>query len=344
MKLLLLLCLLLPAAPGHGAAAPAGPPPRPESQQIQLLLNADNAAALRRSRQWVARAGRAGPSAAAALAEGYWLLGSALRNQSRFDSSLYYGQRALSLFHRLGQPSGEANAYALLAQTYKRLADGQHVAALTAKALALAGQAVAAARTGPDSAVLSRAYLVQGIIYRDLERYDAARNCYERAIALARRYPAVPSPLPVGYADLGQLLMDAGPDLPGAIGYFRRALPLYRAEGNRNGLEHAYRQLSWAYRQQGRPALAVATADTSLALGRASADPHRLANSLQAGYLAYKAAARPAEALARLEEWKATTDGFARADMVQAVASRQATYELEQQRTRLTGLREANAR
>ena len=60
--------------------------------------------------------------------------------------------------------------------------------------------------------------------------------------------------------------------------------------------------------------------------------------------LAYKAAARPAEALARLEEWKATTDGFARADMVQAVASRQATYELEQQRTRLTGLREANAR
>ena len=53
--------------------------------------------------------------------------------------------------------------------------------------------------------------------------------------------------------------------------------------------------------------------------------------------LAYEAAARPAEALARLEEWKVTTDGFARADMVQAVVSRQATHELEQQCTRLAG-------
>ena len=336
MKPFFLLCLLLLAAPGPGAAVPS----LPERVQIQLLLNTDNAAALRRSR-WLLR--QAAPQSAA-QAEGYWLLGCALRNYSRFDSSLYCGQQALTLFRRLGRPTGVANAYCLLAQTYKRLADAQHVPVLTRKALALAGQAVAAARQGPDSLVLARAYLLQGIVYRDLRRYPAARACYRRGIALARRWPGQPSPLPVGYANLGQLLMDADGNLPAAIGYFRRALPLYRSEGNRNGLEHAYRNLSWAYRRQGRPALALATADTSLALARALADPHRLVNALQTAYLAAKAAGRLPQALALLEEFKASTDALTTADIAQAVAARQATYELARQQARIAALGRANAR
>ena len=342
MKLPLLLFFLLLTLAGRGA--PAAPPLSlpAESQRIQLLLNTDNNAALRRSRQLVARA-RA-QHQPAALAEGYWLLGSALRNQSRFDSSLYYGHQALTLFGHLGQPAGTASAYALLAQTYKRLADAGHVGPLTRKALGLAGQAVAAARRGPAPLVLSRAYILQGIIYRDLGRFDSARACYQRAIELARRHPGRPSPLPVGYADLGQLLVDVGHDYAGAIALLRRALPLYRAEGNRNGLEHAYRQLSLAYCQQGRPALATRTADTCLALGRASHDPHRLNQSLEGAYLAYRAAGRLPQALARLEEWKKLTDSLASTDLATAVASRQATYELGQQQARIAGLDQANAR
>ena len=192
--------------------------------------------------------------------------------------------------------------------------------------------------------MLARAYLLQGIVYRDLRRYPAARACYRRGIALARRWPGQPSPLPVGYANLGQLLMDADGNLPAALGYFRRALPLYRSEGNRNGLEHAYRNLSWAYRRQGRPTLALATADTSLALARALADPHRLANALQTAYLAAKAAGRLPQALALLEEFKASTDALTTADIAQAVAARQATYELARQQARIAALGRANAR
>jgi Flp pilus assembly protein TadD len=54
---------------------------------------------------------------------------------------------------------------------------------------------------------LANAYVLQGVIYRDLHRYDSARTCYRCAIALVERYPAVPSTLPVAYVDFGQLLM-----------------------------------------------------------------------------------------------------------------------------------------
>lgn len=336
----LLLALLAGFWPsGRAVAAPL---PAPPSQRIQLLLNTDNAAATRQSRQLLTQARRQGPPAK--LAESYWLLGSALRDQGRFDSSLYYGQQALTLATQHSYREGEANAYTLLAQTYKRLGDAQHVAALTQRALRLAGQAVAVARQGGPPLVLSRAYILQGIIYRDLERYDSARVCYQRAILLAQQNPGLPSPLPVGYADLGQLLMDADHNLPLAIDYFRRALPLYRREGNRNGLEHAYRNLSWAYRQQARPALACQTADTCLVLGRASGDPHRLQNSLQAAYLAYRAAGQLPQAINLLEEWKNVSETLARLDLVRAVAASQATYELAQQTAYINRLDQKNTR
>ncbi len=325
-----------------GQRVAAAPPLSPASQRIQLLLNTDNAAATRQSRQLLAQARHLGQPAE--LVESYWLLGSALRDQGRFDSSLYYGQRALTLATRYDNDEGEANAYTLLAQTYKRLGDAQHVRALTRQALGLASQAVAAARHGAYPLTLSRAYILQGIIYRDLANYDSARVCYQRAILLAQQHPGLPSPLPVGYADLGQLLMDADHNIPLAISYFRQALPLYRHEANRNGLEHAYRNLSWAYRQQGHLVPALQTADTCLVLGRASGDPHRLQNSLQAAYLAYRAAGRLPQALTLLEEWKNVSDTLASLDLTRAVAASQATYQLRQQAAHINRLDQTNMR
>jgi len=342
MNLRLLVACALGLLAGRPGSAGVPKPPGPLArQQIQLLLNRDNKAATRRARQLLAQARHQGESAG--LAEGYWLLGSALRDQGLLDSSLYYGQQALSLSARLGHREGVAQAYTLLGQTHKRLADAQGVRLLTRHGLALAGQAVAAARPDAYPIARSRAYLLQGILYRDLHQYDSARECYQRAILLAQQHPARPSPLPVGYADLGQLLMEADHNLPLAIDYLRRALPLYRREGNRNGLEHAYRNLSWAYRQQGRLPAAVQTADTCLALGRASGDPHRLQNSLQAAYLAHRAAGQLPQALALLEEWKRITDSLARLDLTRTVAASQATYEQRQQAAHITRLGQANA-
>lgn len=333
LSLLLVLGLL-------GGRATAGPPPA-ESQRIQLLFNRNNAAATQRSRQFVAAARQQG--APLQLAEGYWLLGNALRDQGRFDSSLYYGHRALALLQ--GRRSElTAQAYTLLAQIYKRLADAEHTQPLTRQALRLAGQAVAAARQGPYPVALSRASIVQGIIYRDLGQYDSARACYLRGIALAQQHPSLPSPLPIGYADYGQLLMDQDHNFAGAIAALRRAVPLYQREGNRNGLEHAYRNLSWAYRQQGNTGAALRTADSSLVLGRASGDPHRLSNSLEAAYLAYRAAGRLPRALDLLEESKHLTDQLASANIARAIASRQTAYEQAQQQARLAELNRANAR
>lgn len=332
-----LLLVVLPMLMGR-AEASAGPTDSLAiRQQIQKLLATDSEAAAKLSRQLIRAARRP-----RALAEGYRLLGAALRNQSRYDSSVYYGQQALRISTAEADDKGQASAYTLLAQTYKRLADAQHVEPLTRKALAYAGQAVTAARRAGQPIPLSRAYLAQGIIYRDLHAYDSARVCYQRAMALARQEPTHPSPLPVAYANYGQLLMDADHDFAGAITWFRRTLPLYRQEDNLNGLEHAYRNLSWAYRRQGRPGPAMHAADTCLVLGRASNDPHRLMNSLQAAYLAYRAASRFPQALALLEELKTRTDSLANADMARAVATHQATYELAQQQARIALLDQAN--
>jgi two-component sensor histidine kinase len=161
-------------------------------------------------------------------------------------------------------------------------------------------------------------------------------------MVLARKYPTLPSSLPVAYADYGQLVMEADRKLPEAIKWFRRAIPLYRLEDNRNGIEHAYRNLSWAYQQLGDTAQAVATADSCLALGRASGDPHRLNNSLEVASHAYRKAGRLSAALDLLAAWKESTDKLASADIVSAVTATRASYELEQQKSRIAHLNFSN--
>jgi two-component sensor histidine kinase len=269
-------------------------------------------------------------------------LGIALRNRSEFDSSLAYGQRALMLFEAQHHLRGVAAALNTNAQTYKRLGDAQKVTLLTRKGLALASRSLAVARQAHDPVGTVTALLSQGIIYRDLRQPDSARSCYQQAIALEHRYHPTPSMLGVAYANYGQLLMDFDHNLPTAIGYFRRAVALHRASHNRNSLEHAYRQLSWAYRQQGRLGSALATADSCLTLGRASGDPHRLSNSLEAAYLAYQAAGRYREANTLLEEKQQVENQLGRLEKTQAVTRIEAAYRLQKQQARIRALNQLN--
>ncbi|WP_460676526.1 sensor histidine kinase [Hymenobacter coalescens] len=339
-----LCCLgLLLAAPGPAGAVPPADTAqvRRWSRQARQELFSRNDSALRRSRRIIGAARQlAFPEG---LAQGYLLLGSALRNKSAFDSSLYYGQQALTLFERQADAGGQAAAYNLMAQTYKRLGDAQAVPVLTRRALRLAHQAAAAARRSGQYSELSRAFLTQGIVYRDLNQLDSARQCYLRAMNVEQRHRPQPSFLPVCYANYGQFLMDSGADLAEAIRYFQRAIPLYEQQNNRNGLEHAYRNLSWAYRQQQRPGPAIEAAERSLALGRASGDPHRLCNSLQAAYLAYRAAGRYQRAVELLEEWKKRQDALVSVDITRAVASVEAAYAAEKKEAQIAHLAEANA-
>ncbi|TGE24012.1 sensor histidine kinase [Hymenobacter aquaticus] len=342
---LLLACLvsgLLPAA-----ALP--PPTLPKQAQLralckatEFLLLSDNERAEAQSRRIIRVAGQ--QQYAGELARGYWLLGSALRSKSEFDSSLYYAQRALTLFAAQHDDAGRADVYSLMAQNYKRIGDMQRVPVLKRTALHWARLARTTAARGPHYAEQSRAYLVEGIIYRDLGRLDSAKICYLASMALEQQHPSEPSSLPVGYADYGQAIMDEGRDLRAAVGYFRRALPLYRQQNNRNGQEHAYRNLSWAYRQQQQPTQAVAAADSALALGRAIGDPHRLGNSLQAAYLAYRDAGQLHTALRLLEEEKKVEQAIASVDLTRAVATVAARYKAEQLQARIATLNQENTR
>ncbi|KAA9331669.1 sensor histidine kinase [Hymenobacter busanensis] len=345
LRVLLLLCvgcLLALSAAARPAATPADTLRLRQLcrlTQEQLLRHNDSAVAS--SRYIVREARRAGYTYG--LAQGYFLLGNGLRNRSEFDSSLYYGQKALTLFDALHLDDGRSAAYNMMAQNYKRMGDAQGVRLLSRRGLRLARLAEAAALRGPHYAQLSWANLSLGIIYRDLGRLDSARPCYLKAMSIARQHPFRPSSLPVSYANYGQLLMDSGESLTGAIGYFRRAIPLYHEQGNRNGLEHAYRNLSWAYRQQGNLPRALATADTALALGRAIGDPHRLCNSLEAAYLAYRAAGRYRQAVELLDEWKERESAFINADVAKAVATVEAAYAIEKKEARIAQLARENA-
>ncbi|MBF9222818.1 sensor histidine kinase [Hymenobacter ruricola] len=345
--LAVLVLLRLPLA-GHAAGPQPGPGAptdtaqvRQNFQTVQVLLmrNADSAAVL--SRQLLRTSQKL--RYPYGMAQSCLLLGTALRNQSEFDSSFYYGRRAQALFEAQHRPEGVAWVLNLNAQTYKRMSDAQGVELLTRKGLQQAQQALALARRGPYPAAMVSALITQGIIYRDLHRPDSARTCYQEAMRIEQKYRPVPSSLGVVCANYGQLLMDYDHDYPQAIGYFRRALGLHRAQHNRNGLEHAYRQLSWAYRRQGRLAQAVAAADTCLALGRAIGDPHRLSNSLEAACFAYRDAGRYREATDLMEERRQLDNQTNRLEKTQAVARIEAAYRLEKQQARIASLALANA-
>jgi two-component sensor histidine kinase len=355
--LLLLLALfrlgLIPVAgrqarPGAGVAAVATVADTDTAQvraqlevaRQQLTRNNDSAAVL--TRRLVRASQRL--RFPYGLAQSYLLLGMALRNKSEFDSSFYYGRRAQALFEAQQRWDGVSAVYNLNAQTYKRLGDAQEIKLLTRKGLQQANLALAMARRGPYPAAIVAASLSQGIIYRDLKLPDSARLCYQRAIRTEQTYRCVPSALGVAYANYGQLLMDFYHDLPGSIRLFRQALVLHRRQHNRNGLEHAYRQLSWAYRRQNQLPRAIATADTCLALGRRTGDPHRLANSLEASYYAYRDAGQYKKALALLEEWKNLGNELGRIEKTQAVARIEAAYRLEKQQARIARLNQDNAR
>ena len=124
------------------------------------------------------------------------------------------------------------------------MSDAQHVQLLTRKALSYAKLAQQFARKGPYFPELSRAYISAGIIFRDLGQLDSAAACYLRAMPIAQQHYSRPSSLAVCYADYAQLLMDTNQDLPKAVWYLEKAIPLYEVENNLTGLEHTYCNLS----------------------------------------------------------------------------------------------------
>jgi two-component sensor histidine kinase len=278
------------------------------------------------------------------LAKGFALVGTIKRNQGDFDSSVYYAQKALTILSAQPKPDGLANVYNLLALTYKRMGDAQHVKLLTTKGLNYAFMARNSAFRESNYSELSRAYNTLGITYRDLGQFDSAKVCYQRGIAVETRHHPEPSYLPVGYANFGQIRMDADRNYPEAIRYFGKAIALYEQQGNLPGLEHAYRNLSWAYRQQGNHQRALEAADKALQLGRTLNDPHRLLNSLQAAYLAYRAAGRYRNALPYLEEWKQREDSLVNIEKTRAIARLESAYRSQEKEARIRQLAQESQR
>ena len=276
------------------------------------------------------------------LARGYALAGAVMRNRGEFDSSIYYAQKALTIFETQSRPDGTASVYNLLALTYKRMGDAQKVKPLRQKALKYAEMARQSALKTHNYSELSRAYNTFGITYRDLGRFDSSKVYYHRAMRVEQQQRPQPSYLPIIYANYGQILMDADKNYAGAIQFFQKAIPLYQLQHSLTGLEHAYRNLSWAYRQQGKLKQAVLTADKALALGRTINDPHRLFNSLQAAYLAYREARQFEKALTFLEEWKHREDSLVNIEKTQAIARLESTYESRQKEAQIRQLAQEN--
>lgn len=278
------------------------------------------------------------------LARGYALAGAVMRNKGEFDSSIFYAQKALTIFELQNQTDGLANVYNILALTYKRMGDAQHVQLLSKKALSYAEMARRAALKSRNYSELSRAYNTLGISYRDLNQLDSSKVYYLKAIAVEMQQHPQPSYLPMCYANYGQILMDADHNFSLAIQYYKKAIPLYEQQTNLTGQEHVYRNLSWAYRQQGYKQLAVTAADKALALGRVINDPHRLTNSLEAAYLAYRDDGQFNKAIAFLEEWKHREDSLVTVEKTRAIATLETTYESEKKQILINQLNAENQR
>ncbi|OUJ74077.1 histidine kinase dimerization/phosphoacceptor domain -containing protein [Hymenobacter crusticola] len=344
-----LVLLFAYADPQNLGATPnaigASPPDTSQVQQwcktTQGLLSSNNDSAEVRSREIIRVSRQIHYAYGEAL--GYNLRACALRNKADFSGSLSCSQKALTLFETQHSSMGQSIAYNTMALTYKRIADAQHVALLSRKALGFAHLALLHARKGPYLKELGKAYINAGIIYRDLQQPDSAAACYLRVMALERQYGLSATTLAICYADYAQLFMDAGQQLPKAVRYLNQAVALYKQEHNATGLEHAYRNLSCTYLKQGKRQQALAAANQSLALARTLHDPHRLFNSLEVAYVAHKEAGNFKQALDYLAEWKTREDSLVSLEKTQVVAKLEAAYAAEKKEAEITRLHGANA-
>jgi two-component sensor histidine kinase len=275
------------------------------------------------------------------IAKSYLQRGNYLQDRTRFDEALTFYQKAVDIYEKENNKSGAGRTYTSMCRLYKRMSSAQDVRAFMEKALSYSFKAIEYLKAVNDNAGLMAAYNNQGITYRDLDQLEKAHEDYLLGLDIAKKNNIENAYTGILNANLGQYFMDTKqPDK--AIFQLNKALIIHQKLNNQSAIEHAYRNLSYAFRQKKEYQKAVALAQKSVDISKTLNDPHRAFNSYEALYLAQKEAGLFKEALESLEINKDLEDSTVRAEKTKGVAEIETKYETEKKEILIQKLDEKN--
>jgi two-component sensor histidine kinase len=275
------------------------------------------------------------------IAKSYLQRGNYLQDRTRFDEALKFYQKAIDIYEKENNKSGAGRTYTSMCRLYKRMSSAQNVRAFMQKALSYSFKAIEYLKAVNDNAGLMAAYNNQAITYRDLKELEKAHEDYLIGLEIAEKNNIENTYTGILNANLGQYYMDKNqPDK--AILQLNKALVIHEKLNNQSAIEHAYRNLSYAFREKKEYQKAVELAQKSVDISKTLNDPHRAFNSYEALYLAQKDAGLFKEALASLEINKDLEDSTVRAEKTKGVAEIETKYETEKKEILIQKLDEKN--
>ncbi len=275
------------------------------------------------------------------IAKSYLQRGNYLQDRTKFDEALKFYQKAVDIYEKENNKSGAGRTYTSMCRLYKRMASAQNVLSFTKKALSYSFKAIEYLKSVNDNAGLMAAYNNQGITYRDLDQLEKAHEDYLLGLDIAEKNHIENTYTGILNANLGQYYMDTKqPDK--AIFQLNKALVIHQKLNNLSAIEHANRNLSYAFRQKKEYLKAVELAQKSVDISKMLNDPHRAFNSYEALYLAQKDAGMFKEALESLEINKTLEDSTVRAEKTKGVAEIETKYETEKKEILIQKLDEKN--
>jgi two-component sensor histidine kinase len=275
------------------------------------------------------------------IAKSYLQRGNYLQDRTRFDEALTFYQKAVDIFEKENNKSGAGRTYTSMCRLYKRMSSAQNVRAFMEKALSYSFKAIEYLKAVNDNAGLMAAYNNQGITYRDLNELEKAHEDYLLGLDIAKKNNIENTYTGILNANLGQYYMDRNQPNK-AIFQLEKALVIHQKLNNQSAIEHAYRNLSYAFRQKKEYQKAVELAQKSVDISKTLNDPHRAFNSYEALYLSQKDAGLFKEALESLEINKDLEDSTIRAEKTKGVAEIETKYQTEKKEILIQKLDEKN--
>lgn len=275
-------------------------------------------------------------------AQSLFLKANYLQDRAKFEDALQYYIKALKIFEKLNNKKGIGEVYNAEGRLYKKMAGAQKVTSLSYKALDLVKKSEAIFVEIKDYENLMSAYNSAGIIYRDLDQYETARTYLKKGLALAEKYKF--NGVIVGNlnSNLGQIYMEVDKNQDKAIQQFQKGLEIHQSINNLQGIEHALRNMSHAYRMKKLFPEAVRYGKMAVNLSLTLNDPHRAFNSYEALYSAESDAGNYKDALHSLERFKSLQDSTLRAEKAKIVDEIETKYDTEKKEILIKQLDEKN--
>ncbi|XWW46298.1 tetratricopeptide repeat protein [Fibrella sp. USSR17] len=271
------------------------------------------------------------------LAQSLLTLGITERDRGNYADAVAHFRQAITFREKLHDQEGLGTIYQSMGLTYKRMADFQRVTALYEQALAYAEKAYGIFLQHRSSAgVIANAQNTIGIILRDLQKMEQARQMYVSAIARLEPQQATLNnkdltTLAILYGNIAQIMISNN-QYNQAIASINKALVINTKINQLTSLEHNHRNLAKAYRLRKSLDTSAIHAQKAIDYSRQIADPHRLFNTLQVSYETYRDLGNYKQALAQLEEQKLIEDSLMRIDKAKQIVALQAQYDNERTR------------